>query len=61
MAESGPSAYFRVFFSTVRRNEANDMALESLKKCETSICRLFFPILYGFKSISKMAENVFLA
>ena len=59
MAEVPPSSYFRVIFSTVLRNAANDMALESLKKCKSFLCRLFFPIIYGFKSILKMAKNVF--
>ena len=59
MAEVSPSSYFHVVFSTVYRNRANDKALEILKKCETFLCRLCFPILYGFKSISKKAKNVF--
>ena len=29
-----PSLYFRSIFLTVRPNAANDMALESLRKCE---------------------------
>ena len=54
------SSYFRANFLTVRSNAANDMALESLKKCETFWYVLFLPILYGFKSVLKMEKNVFL-
>ena len=53
------SSYFRGNFSTMRPNAANDMALESLNKCETFWYVLFLPILYGFKSVLKMAKNVF--
>ena len=38
---------------------ANDMALESLKKCKTFWYILFVPTHYGFTSILKMAKNVF--
>ena len=54
------SSYFRANFLTVRPNAANDMVLESLNKCETFWYVLFLPILYGFKSVSKIAKNVFL-
>ena len=53
-----PSLYFRANFLTVHPNAANDMALESLNKCETFWYVLFLPILYGFKLVSKMATNV---
>ena len=53
------SSYFRANFLTVRPNAANVMALESLNKCETFWYVLFLPILYGFKSVLKMAKNVF--
>ena len=59
MVQVLPSSYFRANFLTMRPNVANDMALESLNKCETFWYVLFLPILYGFKSVSKMAENVF--
>ena len=59
MVQVLPSSYFRANFLTVRPNAANDMALESLNKCETFWYVLFLPILYGFKSVSKMAKNVF--
>ena len=60
MVEVLPSSYFRANFLTVRPNAANDMALESLNKCETFLYILFLPIPYYFKSILKMAKNVFL-
>ena len=53
------SSYLRAIFLTVCPNVANDMALESLNKCETFLYVLFPPILYGFKSVLKMAKNVF--
>ena len=59
MVQVLPSSYFRANFLTVRPNAANDMALESLNKCETFWYVLFLPILYSFKSVSKMAKNVF--
>ena len=59
MVQIPPSSYFRANFLTVCPNAANDMALESLNKCETFWYVLFLPILYGFKSVSKMAKNVF--
>ena len=59
MVQVLPSSYFRANFLTVRPNAANDMALESLRKCETFSYILFLPIPYGFKSILKMAKNVF--
>ena len=59
MVQVLPSSYFRASFLTVRLNAANDMALEILNKCETFWYVLFLPILYGFKSVSKMAKNVF--
>ena len=59
MVQVLPSSYFRANFLTVLPNASNDMALESLNKCETFWYVLFLPILYGFKSISKMAKNVF--
>ena len=54
------SLYFRAKFLTVRPNAANDMAFESLNKCETFWYIFFLPIPYCFKSILKMAKNVFL-
>ena len=60
MVQVLPSSYFRANFLTVRLNAENDMALESLNKCETFWYVLFLPILYGFKSVSKMAKNIFL-
>ena len=59
MVQVLPSSYFRANFLTLRPNAANDMALESLNKCETFWYVLFLPILYGFKSVSKMEKNVF--
>ena len=59
MVQVLPSSYFRANFLTVRPNAANDMALESLNKCETFWYILFLPIRYCFKSILKMAKNVF--
>ena len=59
MVQVLPSSYFRANFLTVHPNAANDMALEILNKCETFWYVLFLPILYGFKSVSKMAKNVF--
>ena len=59
MVQVLPSSYFRPNLLTVHPNAANDMALESLNKCETFWYVLFLPILYGFKSVSKMAKNVF--
>ena len=59
MVQVLPSSYFRANFLTVRPNAANDMALESLNKCETIWYILFLPVPYCFKSILKMAENVF--
>ena len=59
MVQVLPSSYFQANFLTVRPNAANDMALESLNKCKTFWFVLFLPILYGFKSVSKMAKNVF--
>ena len=59
MVQVLPSLFFRANFLTVRPNGANDMALESLNKCETFWYVLFLPILYGFKSVSKMLKNVF--
>ena len=61
MVQVLPSSYFRANFLTVRPNAANDMALESLNKCETFWYVLFLPIIYGFKSVSKMAKKVFLS
>ena len=54
-----PSSYFRANLLTVSPNAANDMALESLNKCKTFWYVLSLPIIYGFKSVSKMAKNVF--
>ena len=59
MVQVLPSSYFRANFLTVRPNAANDMALEILNKCKTFWYVLFLPILYGFKSVSKMGKNVF--
>ena len=53
-----PSSYFLANFLTMRPNAANDMALKSLNKCETFLYVLFLPILYSFKSISKMEKNI---
>jgi hypothetical protein len=54
-----PSLYFQVNVLTVGRNAPNDMALESLKKCETFWYIIFLAIPYGFKSILKKVKNVF--
>ena len=59
MVQVLPSSYFQANFLTVRPNPANDMAMESLNKCETFWYVLFLPILYGFKAVPKMAKNVF--
>ena len=59
MVEAPPSPYFPSNFLIIRPNVANDMALESLRKCETFWHILFLPIYYGFMSILKMAKNVF--
>ena len=59
MVQVLPSSYFRANFLTVRPNAANDMELERLNKCETFWYVLFLPILYDFKSVLKMAKNVF--
>ena len=59
MVQVLPSSYFRANVLTVRLNAANDMVLESLNKCETFWHVLFLPILYGFKSVSKMAKKYF--
>ena len=53
------SSYSRANFLTVCPNAANDMALESVRKCETFWYILFLPIPYCFKSILKMAKHVF--
>ena len=60
MVQVLPSSYFQANVLTVRLNAANDMALESLNKCKTFWYVLFLPILYDFKSVSKMVKNVFL-
>ena len=60
MVQVLPSSYFRANVLTVRPNTANDMALESLKKYETFWYVFFLPILYSFKSVLKMAKNIFL-
>ena len=59
MVQVLPSSYFRANFLTVGPNAANDMALESLRKCETFCYILFLPIPYCFKSILKMAKKYF--
>ena len=59
MVQVLPSSYFRANFLTVCPNAANDMVLESLNKCKTFWYVLFLPILYGFKSVSKMAKMYF--
>ena len=59
MVQVPPSLYFRANFLTVCLNAANDMVLESLSKCETFWYILFLPIPYYFKSMLKMAQNVF--
>ena len=59
MVQVLPSAYFQANFLTVPPNAAQDMALERLNKCKTFLYLLFLPIPYGFKSILKMAKNVF--
>ena len=59
MIQVPSSSYFRANFLTVRTNVANDMVLESLRKCETFLYILFLPIPYGFKSILKMAKTYF--
>ena len=52
-----PSLYFQANFLTVRPYAANDMALESLKKCETFWYVLLLPVLYDFKLVSKMEKK----
>ena len=59
MVQVLPSSYFRANFLTVCPNTENNMALESLNKCETFWYVLFLPNLYGFKSVLKMAKNIF--
>ena len=59
MVQVLPSSYFRANFFIVRPNAANDMALESLSKCETFWYILFLPTHYGFMVILKMAKNIF--
>ena len=59
MVQVAPSSYFQANFLTVCPNAANDMVLESLRKCETFWYILFLPIPYDFKSILKMAKNIF--
>ena len=59
MVQVLPSSYFRANFLTVRPNVANDMALESMRKCKTFWYILFLPIPYCFKSILEMGKNVF--
>ena len=59
MVQVLPSSYFQANFLTVRANATNDMVLQILNKCETFWYVLFLPIPYGFKSVSKMAKNVF--
>ena len=60
MVQVLPSSYFRANFLTVHPNAANDIALESLKKCKTFLYILFLLILYSFMSALKMVKNVFL-
>ena len=55
------NSYFVANCLTVRPNAANDMALENLNKCETFWYVLFVPILYGFKSVSKMVKKLIFA
>ena len=50
---------FSIYFLTIHPNAANDMALESLNKCETFWYVLFLPIFYGFKPVSKMQKKIF--
>ena len=60
--ENGTSStkfVFSIFFLIIRPNIANDMALESLKKCKTFWYILFLQIHYGFTLILKMTKNVF--
>ena len=60
--ENGTSStkfVFLIYFLIMRLNVANDMALESLNKCETFWYILFLQIHYGFTLILKMAKNVF--
>ena len=59
MVQVLPNSYFGANFLTVRPNAAHDMALESLNKCETFWYVLLLTIFYGFKSVSKMAKNIF--
>ena len=59
MVQVLPNSYFRANFLTMRPNTANDMELESLNKCGTFWYVLFIPILYGFKSVLKMAKTYF--
>ena len=60
--ENGTSStkfVFSIYFLIIRPNVENDMALESLNKCETFWYILFLQIHYGFTLILKMAKNVF--
>ena len=60
--ENGTSStkfVFSIFFLIIRPNIANDMALESLKKCKTFWYILFLQIHYGFTLILKMAKTYF--
>ena len=59
MVQVPPSSYFRAKFLTVRPNVANDMVLESLKKCKTFFYIFFLPIPYCFKSIWKWLKTYF--
>ena len=60
MVQVLPSSYVRANFLTLRPNAANDMALESLNKCETFLYILFLLIHYCFMSVLKMAKTIFL-
>ena len=60
MVQVPPSSYFRANVLNLGPNAANDMALESLKKCETFLYILFLLIHYDFMSVLKTAKNVFL-
>ena len=59
MVQVLPSSYFRANFLTLRPNAANDMALESLKKCRTFLYVLFLLIHFGFMSVLRMVKTYF--
>ena len=60
MIQVPPSSYFRANFLTVRLNAANDMALESLNKCETFLYIFFSQFLTGLSKFWKWIKTYFL-